>query len=322
VAYTYGGGIDRPLSVVRMGYVNRQPGEANGLFRWDDFSIVPHWNAHGRAQTGTFHSGVRFQCRAGYTNWCVQLSWPEGMFPYNPARGALEHWHGTLLTEKRDASGLLYRRNRYYDPSTGRFTQEDPIGLAGGINVYGFAAGDPVNYSDPYGLSPCLLYPKLCDVVAGAAIGAAIGAATQAARNVANDRPLTEGVGRAAIEGGVVGGVLGGVATVARSLRGAQLADEVGRAGAGSAAARTLLREGDAVLGVVHEGKVIAQTSNVSLSHAAFVERTLGSLPAGAEVVTIGKFEGVITVLRSPTFHGRGLPASREAFDAARAIFR
>jgi len=43
-------------------------------------------------------------------------------------------------------------RNRYYDPSTGQFTQTDPIGLAGGLNAYGFAAGDPVSYSDPYGL--------------------------------------------------------------------------------------------------------------------------------------------------------------------------
>jgi uncharacterized protein RhaS with RHS repeats len=30
-------------------------------------------------------------------------------------------------------------------------TQEDPIGLAGGLNLYGFANGDPVNFSDPFG---------------------------------------------------------------------------------------------------------------------------------------------------------------------------
>jgi hypothetical protein len=34
----------------------------------------------------------------------------------------------------------------------GRFTQEDPIGLAGGMNLYGYAGGDPVNYADPFGL--------------------------------------------------------------------------------------------------------------------------------------------------------------------------
>jgi hypothetical protein len=33
-------------------------------------------------------------------------------------------------------------------------TQEDPLGLAGGLNLYGFAKGDPVNYSDPFGLCP------------------------------------------------------------------------------------------------------------------------------------------------------------------------
>jgi RHS repeat-associated protein len=61
---------------------------------------------------------------------------------------------GSLIFESRDASGLYYRRNRYYDSEKGRFTQEDPIGLAGGVNVYGFANGDPVSYSDPYGLCP------------------------------------------------------------------------------------------------------------------------------------------------------------------------
>jgi hypothetical protein len=48
-------------------------------------------------------------------------------------------------------------RNRYYNPQTGQFTQQDPIGQAGGLNLYGFADGDPVNYSDPFGLWPVCL---------------------------------------------------------------------------------------------------------------------------------------------------------------------
>jgi RHS repeat-associated protein len=56
---------------------------------------------------------------------------------------------------RKDASGLTFLRNRYYDPSTGRFTQQDPIGLAGGLNLYGYAGGDPINFSDPFGLFAC-----------------------------------------------------------------------------------------------------------------------------------------------------------------------
>ena len=68
--------------------------------------------------------------------------------------GTEQVWLGTVLEDRQDASGLLYRRNRYYSPEQGRFISEDPIGLAGGLNLYGFAEGDPVNYSDPFGLSP------------------------------------------------------------------------------------------------------------------------------------------------------------------------
>jgi len=46
-----------------------------------------------------------------------------------------------------DAAGNRTSVTRFY-------TQQDPIGLAGGLNLYGFAAGDPVNFSDPFGLCP------------------------------------------------------------------------------------------------------------------------------------------------------------------------
>ncbi|MBI3805079.1 MAG: HNH endonuclease [Nitrospirae bacterium] len=53
-----------------------------------------------------------------------------------------------------DETGLIYYRGRYYDPSIGRFTQRDPIGLSGGVNPYTYVKNNPINFTDPWGLSP------------------------------------------------------------------------------------------------------------------------------------------------------------------------
>jgi RHS repeat-associated protein len=121
----------------------------------DPYVIVPHWNSRGQPVLGTYDDGAWRRCQmvSGYKR-CNFLSWPEMWAGYARPQVRDNAWHGTLLKDKSDGSGLSYRRNRYYDPASGRFTQEDPTGIAGGINVYGFAAGDPVNFSDPYGLCP------------------------------------------------------------------------------------------------------------------------------------------------------------------------
>ncbi|MEQ1591684.1 MAG: RHS repeat-associated core domain-containing protein [Thiobacillaceae bacterium] len=53
---------------------------------------------------------------------------------------------------EQDGLGYTYYRARYYDPSVGRFTQRDPIELGGGINLYAYVGGNPVNGIDPFGL--------------------------------------------------------------------------------------------------------------------------------------------------------------------------
>ena len=50
-------------------------------------------------------------------------------------------------------TGLVRFGARDYDPHTGRWTNKDPIGFAGGdVNLYGYVVGNPVNFIDINGL--------------------------------------------------------------------------------------------------------------------------------------------------------------------------
>lgn len=55
--------------------------------------------------------------------------------------------------EYDDPIRLYFYRARYYDPSTGRFLSEDPIGFDGGVNWYAYTNNEPVLFLDPYGTS-------------------------------------------------------------------------------------------------------------------------------------------------------------------------
>jgi RHS repeat-associated protein len=123
------------------------------------FTIVPFWDARGNAPVGVFSTGVQTLCDGpAPTQACVAMRWPWLWTSADRQRSIYgDYWQGTLLESKRDKSGFGFLRNRYYDPVTGRFTQEDPIGLDGGLNLYGFASGDAVNFADPFGLCPLVM---------------------------------------------------------------------------------------------------------------------------------------------------------------------
>ncbi len=146
VGYTHGSGTDQPLVVWKGGSV-----------------VIPHATWRGSFGMGTNVSGSA----AASIQWPAYTStaWHRQPPPPNKL------WFGSLIGGSRDVSGLLYRRARYYDPQSGQFTQQDPMGVAGGLNTYGFANGDPVSNRDPFGLAAeeisrdgCVLFGLICSL--------------------------------------------------------------------------------------------------------------------------------------------------------------
>jgi len=86
--------------------------------------------------------------RARYRIWGNTVS--ETREPYYLEEQNLR-FQGQYLDRE---TGLHYNTFRFYDPDIGRFTTPDPIGLAGGINLYAYAP-NPLTWADPLGLSKC-----------------------------------------------------------------------------------------------------------------------------------------------------------------------
>lgn len=63
--------------------------------------------------------------------------------------------------ESDSLTGLNYQRARSYDPNSGRFVSEDPIGFNGrDVNLYAAVSNNPVNLVDPSGLDGCKRLPS------------------------------------------------------------------------------------------------------------------------------------------------------------------
>ena len=101
-----------------------------------------------------------------------------------------------------EETGLHYNRFRYYVPALGRYTTRDPLSFVGGVNVYAYVQNDPINASDPLGLS---FWGKLAGGLAALAVGVAVVGIVIATGGAATPLVLA-GAGALA---GVVGGGLG-----------------------------------------------------------------------------------------------------------------
>ncbi len=176
------GGVDQPLA----GWFSNNSGSSSQ-------ALVLVTDEQGSVRAAVKADGTR-EGNAAYFN----------RSPFGSMEGASGTGAGSTATNTEtgytgasspnSTGGFTYLRNRWYDPQTGRFLTQDPIGLAGGVNLYSYAGGNPVAFSDPFGL--CIPWPA-CAVAAaegGAEIGAAIGTVEPGGGNTL---------------GGVIGGVVG-----------------------------------------------------------------------------------------------------------------
>ena len=82
------------------------------------------------------------------------VAWKAKLDIYGLARqdvtrtGCPWRWPGQYEDEE---TGLYYNRFRYYDPEAGRYISQDPIGLHGGFQAYGYVH-DPLTWVDALGL--------------------------------------------------------------------------------------------------------------------------------------------------------------------------
>ena len=114
------------------------------------------WNIlyYHNSPTGTPHTA---------TNPSGQVAWRAGAEPFGlsapsgPAAQALR-FPGQYFDAE---TGLHYNMARYYAPWLGRYLQADPIGLMGGINLYGYVGGNPVMFIDPLGLFELLIDARI-----------------------------------------------------------------------------------------------------------------------------------------------------------------
>jgi RHS repeat-associated protein len=117
-----------------------------------DYASADAPAAEGRVYTLlTNHQGMPLQVEdaQGQWVWRAERVDPYGQLEVHPAsRLTLNlRWPGHYFDAE---TGLHYNRFRYYDPQLGRYIQGDPLGLAGGINVYA-APANPVSLVDVLG---------------------------------------------------------------------------------------------------------------------------------------------------------------------------
>ena len=82
------------------------------------------------------------------------------------------------------------------------------------------------------------------------------------------------------------------------------------------------MRDGDCILVMVKDSKVIHWTWNMALPHVEFVRRTTGTRLEGAWVGTVSNLDGEVMGITSKYFYDYQLPAPPDVNAAIKEVFK
>jgi len=77
----------------------------------------------------------------------------ESYEPFGNTTGSAFTEYGYIGERLDPDAHLMILNARFYDPVQQRFATEDPIGTAGGLNVFAYSDNDPINAFDPSGMN-------------------------------------------------------------------------------------------------------------------------------------------------------------------------
>lgn len=95
--------------------------------------------------------------------WSKQLPTPYGHSPSISKEFTLHSFAQAFAWQGRraDPTGLIWMGARYYDPLSTRFLSMDPVGYPVSLDLYAYANGDPINFTDPDGRFASYAYRTL-----------------------------------------------------------------------------------------------------------------------------------------------------------------
>jgi RHS repeat-associated protein len=173
---------------VTMGYdalgrrCHKTVGDQQTLFVWDGDALIAESINHNKAREYVYYPGTfepfavidadkqLYYYHNDINGLPQELTCPEGRIVWSARYDALGRLQGLRVDEVAQPLrlqgqywdqeiGLCYNRYRYFDPHICSFISQDPIGLAGGDNVYAYGP-NVWGWVDPLGLCPKMAPPK------------------------------------------------------------------------------------------------------------------------------------------------------------------